>query len=301
MSARLNMNPTRYFSWKGKTFSQVTTAIQKNTATIPLYNNNIRNLFLPRPLKIFRREIASSTVSRCNVRTSVKIDELDRPNGYLVYKTPNTHGLNNTEDINLTTNKSQLSTPACSTSTNCMNQAQYARRRVRSSGMMPKKFNATKNNDQYYSSTSQYLNSRNRTFQQNQYNFIRQGDSKNKPGSALAVNNLYSANGLNHCSTLINKTPYVPVFYKPNNSQYATQGAVDSSARITRKIYDTLTTVGSKLRTPQGSTVSNSLAYRVPTGTFSYIKDSGKAFPVKLTPIINPYTGKLTKCQFTRN
>jgi hypothetical protein len=301
MSAMLNMNPTRYFSWKGKTFSQVTSTIQKNTATIPISKNNTRNLFLSRPLKIFRREIASSTATRCNIRTSVKIDELDRPNGYLVYKTPSTRGLNITEDINLTTNKSQLSTPACSSITNCMNQAQYARRRVRSSGMMPKKFNAAKNNDQYYSSTTQYLNSRNMTFQQNQYNYIRQGNNLSKPGSALAINNTYSANGLNHCATVANKTPYVPVFYKPNNSQYATQGAVDSSARITRKIYDTLTTVGSKMRTPQGSTVSKSLAYKVPTGTFSYIKDSGKPFPEKLTPIINKYTGKLKKCQFTRN
>jgi hypothetical protein len=301
MSAMLNMNPTRYFSWKGKTFSQVTSAIQKNTATIPISKNNTRNLFLSRPLKIFRREIASSTATRCNMRTSVKIDVLDRPNGYLVYKTPSTGGLNITEDINLTTNKSQLSTPACSSTTNCMNQAQYARRRVRSSGMMPKKFNVAKNNDQYYSSTTQYLNSRNMTFQQNQYNYIRQGNNLSKPGSALAINNTYSANGLNHCATVANKTPYVPVFYKPNNSQYATQGAVDSSARITRKIYDTLTTVGSKMRTPQGSTVSKSLAYKVPTGTFSYIKDSGKPFPTKVTPIINKYTGKLMKCQFTRN
>jgi hypothetical protein len=295
------MIPTRYFSWKGKTFSQVTSAIQKNTATIPISKNNTRNLFLSRPLKIFRREIASSSATRCNIRTSVKIDELNRPNGYLVYNTPNTRGLNITEDIHLTTNKSQLPTPACSTVTNCMNQAQNARRRVRSSGMMPKKFNVSKNNDQYYSSTTQYLNSRNMTFQQNQYNYIRQGNNLSKPGSALAINNSYSANGLNHCSTVANKTPYVPVFYKPNNSQYATQGAVDSSARVTRKIYDTLTTVGSTMRTSHGSTVSKSLAYKVPTETYSYIKDSGNPFPVKLTPKINKYSGQLIKCQLIRN
>jgi len=444
MSARLNRNPIRYFAWKGKTFFQVTSAIQKNTATIPISGNNSRNLFISRPLKLFRREIASIKAVPCNMRTSIKIDELTRPNGYLVYNSNNQYGLDTTLDFNLTTNKSQLSSSQCSTTTNCFNQAQYARRRVRSSGMIPKKFNDAKNNDQYYTSTSQYLNSRNMSFQQNQYNYIRQGDQTQKPGSAMAVNNLYSANGLNHCnvyyisaakgnntfsykwidsttntvtipdgyydvnslngafrvimttnkhyytniansakafllnivyntsanniqlqsfisspyynSPLVysvpagvtwNTTPnstvnpifiisnnftpvigftsqnyptsstgsnyyvnsnttvgiqptYVPVYYKPNNAQYAKQGAVDSSARITRKIYDTLTTVGAKLRTPQGSVISNTLAYRVPTSTFAYIKDSGKPFPVKLTPKINKYTGQLLKCQSNR-
>lgn len=441
MSARLNQNPIRYFAWKGKTFFQVTSAIQKNVATIPISGNNSRNLFISRPLKLFRREIASIKAIPCNMRTSIKIDELNRPNGYLVYNNNNQFGLDTTLDFNLTTNKSQLSSAQCSTTTNCFNQAQYARRRVRSSGMIPKKFNAAKNNDQYYTSTSQYLNSRNMSFQQNQYNFIRQGDQTQKPGSAMAVNNLYSANGLNHCnvyyisaakgnntfsykwidagtnvvtipdgyydvnslngafrvimttnnhyyiniansakvfllnivyntsanniqlqsfislpyynSPLVYSVPagvtwntapnstvnpifiisnnftpvigftsqnyptvstgsnyyvnsnttvgiqptYVGVYYKPNNAQYAKQGAVDSSARITRKIYDTLTTVGAKLRTPQGSVITNTLAYRVPTSTFAYIKDSGKPFPVKLTPKINKYNGQLIKCQ----
>ena len=34
---------------------------------------------------------------------------------------------------------------------------------------------------------------------QNQYNYIRMGDSSATPGTSLASNNLYSPNGLNHC------------------------------------------------------------------------------------------------------
>ena len=46
MSAILNFNQQRYFSWKGKTFSQVTTSIKKNIGTIPQRSNNIKNYFL---------------------------------------------------------------------------------------------------------------------------------------------------------------------------------------------------------------------------------------------------------------
>ena len=188
------------FTWKNKTFVQVTTALQKNTGTIAISKTNIQNLFNPTPLKLYRREIASSIIKPCNPRISTSIDELNRPNGYLVYNSATNYGLDNVLDLNITTNKYELSTPICNTSTNCLNQANNARKRVRSSGMMPKKFNPAKNNDQYYSNTTQYLKSRNRTFEQNQYNYIRQGDPTAQPGSPLAQNNLYSANGISHCS-----------------------------------------------------------------------------------------------------
>jgi hypothetical protein len=190
------MNPIRYFSWKGKTFNQITTAIQKNNVTI----EGKRNLFNSNPLKIYRREIANITTVKPCTRSDVTIDELNMPNGYLVYDNANTNaGLVNILDINTTTNKYDLSTPSCNTSTNCLSKQSNALRRVRSSGMIKRKFDASRNNDTYYTSTNQYLVSRNRTFQQNQYNYIRQGDPVSKPGTSLALNNLYSANGINHC------------------------------------------------------------------------------------------------------
>lgn len=437
----LHIKSKPYFAWKGKTFVQVTTALQKNTGTIPTTNKNIQNLFHPTPLKLYRREIASTTVSNCNPRISLSIDEINSPNGYLVYNSNNNNGMNTTLDINMTTNKYELPTSFCNSSTNCMNHANNARKRVRSSGMVSKKFNPAKNNDQYYTDTTQYLKSRNRTFEQNQFNYIRQGDPTAKPGTSNALNNLYSANGISHCdqykisasfgnntfsyvwvngtnytvtipdgyynintlydvlkttmtnnkhyyinnangsklfllnivfntstnfiqlqSFLINNyynnssysvpsgvtwsvvgntnklpyfiipatfTPaigfsagsypstafstsnsyinsngsaglqptYVSVYYKPNNAQFSQQGAVDSSSLITRKKYDTLTGVGSTLRTPAGNNIANTLAYAVPTYTYSYIKKSGKPFPVKLTPKFNPYNGEMKKCQ----
>lgn len=196
MSSTLNMNPIRYFSWKGKTFNQITTAIQKNKVTI----EGKRNLFNPNPLKIYRREIGNITSVKPCSRNDVKIDELNMPNGYLVYDNKYANsGLVNILDMNTTINKYDLSTPECNTSTNCLSKQSNALRRVRSSGMIKRKFNAARNNDTYYTSTNQYLVSRNRTFQQNQYNYIRQGDPSVKPGTNMALNNYYSANGINHC------------------------------------------------------------------------------------------------------
>jgi hypothetical protein len=78
-----------------------------------------------------------------------------------------------------------------------------ALKRVRSSGMISRKFLPGRNNDSaYHTDTKQYLISRNKTFNQNQYKFIRIGDSINKPGTAFTQSNIYSPNGFSHCNKL---------------------------------------------------------------------------------------------------
>lgn len=427
MSARLNFNPIRYFSWKGKTFNQIISSIQNNNKLIN--NIGVSELFKPLPLKIYRREIASVAPSVCNVRISSSIDVLDQPNGSLVSSNNNYtgNGLVNVLDINLTENESErpgnCSTTAFCTETN-------ARRRVRSSGMIKRTYNPEKNNDTYYTSSSQYLISRNRTFQQNQYNYIRQGDSGVKPGSAQSSGNVYSANGISHCKRavinqynntfqytwgpptasvvnvvipdggydidmlnsafetfmiaqghyFINKstltkiflmgfryniqydkiemqiaqsetyynnpslyspaygatwntatfTPtltilnnpfqnvvgfpyatytysvspilstidstampsYVKSYYKPNNSDFAQQGAVSSSSLITRLKYNTITNNGAAYQSAFGKATANALAYGVPEGGYT-IKDK-IGYPMKKTPVISKYTGEVS-------
>ena len=121
---------------------------------------------------------------------------MNRPNGTINNSTATIKGgLENLIDINLPNN-------TCETYENCsviLSPAENARNRVRSSGMIKRKFIEGKNNDTYYTSSTQYLTSRNRTFSQNQYNYIRQGDSTAKPGTNLASANVYAAQGLNHC------------------------------------------------------------------------------------------------------
>lgn len=204
MSAMLNFNKIPYIPWKGKTFNQITTIIQKNAAIISIGSSTqplLENIFRSRPLKIYRREIASVNNKQCNPRQTLSIDEMNRPNGYIISNPAYNAGLVSTLDINLTTNKYELATPSCNTSMNCISQQNNALKRVRSAGMTPRKFDQSKNNDTYYTSNSQYLNSRNRTFQQNQFNFIRQGDPTAIPGTTAAQHNFYSANGTNHCQS----------------------------------------------------------------------------------------------------
>jgi len=203
MSAKLNMNEVRYYSWKGKTFNQITSAFQKNKIVLPTTSGNV--LFNARPLPIYRRESRSKTAPVTgNERTSASIDQLNMPNGYSLTSSnvSCTFGVLNVLDAkeaNETTNKYQNG--SCVTTNPCMSQEYNARRRIRSGGMIKKNTAATGTAyDPYYTSTKQLLISRNKTFEQNQYNYIRQGDSTAKPGTNAASANVYSANGLARCN-----------------------------------------------------------------------------------------------------
>jgi hypothetical protein len=469
MSARLNMNEIRYYSWKGKTFNQITSAIQKNKITLSSTSGNV--LFNARPLPIYRRETRSKTAPASgNERTSASIDQLNMPNGYTL--TSNTQsctvGVLNILDgkeANETTNKYQ--NDSCLTTNPCMTQEYNARRRVRSSGMIKKNNLVTGTiYDPYYTSTKQLLMSRNKTFEQNQYNYIRQGDSFATPGTSAALNNVYSAHGMSTCAkyritnllgnntfqyqwfdgndytvtiedgyydlddinqqfkyTMSNNKHYlvlnstnskkfllnigfnnatkkielqsyayntstyntsiysypannnwssyvslsintatslVPVFkilgngfqdvigfsggnypsvliridgatskayqhpstntytytenqstsstvnakllpmysiiyYKPNNSQYAQQGAVSASSLITRLKYNTITNNTYKYQVAYGTAVANALAYGVPEGGYT-IKDK-IGYPIKKTPTFSKYSDGFAKCE----
>ena len=84
------------------------------------------------------------------------------------------------------------------------------------------------------------------------------------------------------------------VYYKPNNPQFAQQGAVTSSSRIARKKYDTITNSASSYRTAFGMHVSNALAYGVPANGYT-IKDK-LGYPNKNTPTVTA-TGEMRFCQ----
>jgi hypothetical protein len=473
MSTRLNMNEIRYFSWKGRTFNQITSIIKKNIGS---NNSSKHSFFMPQPLKIYRREIASSTTTStstnpytCNGRISTSIDLINMPGGSIIVNSDSgkTKGLINTLDINLTSNKYEKSGSCQTDVKNCMSQVTNARRRVRSSGIIKKQFDLTKNNDTtYHTSTNQYLVSRNKTFQQNQYYYIRQGNSNVKPGDALSVQNVYSSNGINHCkkyfisadtsfqyqwvdrnyytvniptgdynideisnifkttmtsnkhyfiknlnnsyiyllnisynnytnkielqslkttydifdstnyslpngnnwwnqlylypdsagdaATRVNITvwpgfeilnnnfkdaigfsngnypsniiqnnfdannlirqgytndliftsgfapglqsPYVTIYYKPNNPQFAQQGAVTASSHTVREKYNAITNNTDKYRKAYGLSVANALAYGVPENGYTWKDKIG--YPNKKTPVISKYTGEMKKCEY---
>jgi hypothetical protein len=201
MPARLNMNPIPYISWKGKTLTQITSHNIKNGANEGELSKN--NFFLPQPLKIYRREIATGNKPvSCSDRNSTSIDMLNMPNGYIITETFENHaGLVHTLENMVPNNTSQNGDCKEKTNTNvCM--VENAKRRVRSSGMIKRTFKSENNNDNaYFTNTTQYLVSRNRTFKQNQYTHIRKGEISLLPNSTLYNTNVYSPNGLTHCRT----------------------------------------------------------------------------------------------------
>ena len=81
-----------------------------------------------------------------------------------------------------------------------------ALRRLRSGGMIKKQFDISNDKQTYYTNTKQYIHSRNRSFDQNQYYYIRAGDATTSPGDSLSRNNLYSTNTLTDCKKFYNPT-----------------------------------------------------------------------------------------------
>jgi hypothetical protein len=203
MSELLNKKEQQLISWKGQTFQQITSSIRKNVHPSKYTNLANQRIFKATPLKIYRREIASVyDMSHCNARTSTRIDEINMPNGYIV-TTKTGKGLVNTLDFTLTTNASDR--PGHCSNSCILSPADNAKRRVRSSGNIKKQYHPSNNMANYYTDNRQYLESRVKTFQQNQYNYLRQGDSTLRPGDSLSVSNIYAGNGSSVC-----KKYYIP-------------------------------------------------------------------------------------------
>ena len=429
--------PQKLTGWKGKTLYEVVATIQKNTnSATSLTVHQIRKAL---PLKIYRKEIHNiknkTTTSNCSGRVSVKITDIDMPGSTIVTETAKSYsnGLVNTLNINPTTLSAENG--SCNTMSSCFSPAYNARKRVRSAGMIPKKYDINKNNDTYNSSTQQYLVSRNKTIKQNEFHYIRKGNAGFMPGPGLGATNIYSPGGLSHCYqpiisvennnntfsyrwAFLNTTPvnftvtipdgkydpftlnsvfqtaqlqnntyiispsginkflmaisydtvaqsitlianiatqtdyngykdannntiswsgntirtyftilnnkfadligflpgeysnganntsfcgfilpsYVPLHYKPNNPTFAIQGAVESSARIQRLKYNTITNGAALVKSSYGSAAANALAYGVSEQAYTAKTVIGDK--VKLTPSINPINGQLCKKRF---
>ena len=195
VGARLGLNEIPKISWKGKTFIQISSSLQLNT--IP-DAGSIHNTMRARPVNHIRREIASRpSLKTGNPRMSIRLDDLTGPNGYLVSQTTSCSGNQSTLDFNLTSNSTEKP-GVCQTAATCM--ANNALKRVRSAGMVKKNYNINRNNDHYCTSAQEYMVSRNKTYQQNQYAYIRQGNANAVQGTGLSSNNIYAAGGLSHCA-----------------------------------------------------------------------------------------------------
>jgi len=234
MSATLNMNAIPYFSWKGQTLQQITSVYKKNKKTlnsIPGKQTELREtpsnstltvgscivageLMRAMPLPIYRREIASIKNPSCS-RNSSTIASFEQPGGSIVNSKIKTNtGLVNVLDnkppsiANATTLTSEH--PGKCASSCILSPEVNARRRVRSAGMNRPQFKPENNNDRtYFTSTPEYLVSRNRTIKQNSYVYFKQGTSGVQPNTGNAKSNIYQSGntytpaGTSHCRQLI--------------------------------------------------------------------------------------------------
>lgn len=297
--------------WKGRTFNQIFASIQKNKISMKTIQPN--DLLRPLPQKLYRKEFASTsfstTSSSQNQRWAVKIDNLTSPNGYFISSQSTPNGvLTTTMDIQYENNKTQHPKTCSSFSSTtgvCLTPDMNAKRRVRSAGMIRKKFNPFRNNDSiYHTSATEYLVNRSLTFQQNQYNYLRNGTNQYKPGQKQTINNDYSAQGIQHCfysgdisTTSIANLPHKKVVYKPNNAKFSQQGAVSASSLLNRKKVDRFETNANLTVSSFGNATGNSMKYRfgATTNDNIYNLKIRKGFPTKCTPKITT-TGKYITC-----
>ncbi len=294
-------------SWKGQTITQIASSIKKNTTSAIISENNIR---LSQPLKLYRREISLSSHSSPSVqRTGIKIEHLNMPGGR------GTTELTTIPESALffvadatDSNTNVTATQYCENYSNeetCMASQSNALSRVRSSGLLRKKYNVDKNNEvSYHTNSKQYLESRNKTFNQNQFNYLKYGNSTVKPGDPLSGGNLYAPIGITHCESYVDEvsgetvSPYTQIYYKPKNHQFATQGAVSAGALITRKKFNAISTNALNFKTAYGNSVANAMAYSGDTSRRYTIKDKiGTTMPN--VPIVKA-DGSVTKSCFTR-
>ena len=164
MKPHISMVKNESQSWKGKTFQQVYASLQKNRRTAPVTLHSIRKA---QPLQIYRKEVVTSNAPTSFQRHATKIDTFDMPNGTFI--TANKHcssGLTATLDAKETVYSVQNGKQCMfqPNSSACVVTQQNALNRIRTSGIVKPSYNYNH---------SQYLQNRNKTFHQNQFNFNR--------------------------------------------------------------------------------------------------------------------------------
>ena len=194
MSAIL-MNQIPIMKWKGSTFNQVVTHIKKNGTTANESLGN--NIFSALPLKTYRKEIGTGSCT--SSRNTTTIEELNRPGSSIVNsKSPVCNGLVNIVDFNVPYNSSEK-IGECASECVVGTPETNARRRVRSSGMIKKQFDLSTEKPTYYTDSRQYLNSRNKTYAQNNFHYFREGDATAVQGSSQSIANIYTTNTTTDC------------------------------------------------------------------------------------------------------
>lgn len=159
--------------WKGQTFNHIISKLKKNGTM-----NSRTGYFSPPPVKHYRRELTSA--NNCS-RATITMSDFEKPGANVISKTGDQH----TIDINVPN-----LVPTNNTCVVCPNNA---RRRVRSTGNL---FNIRDStnlaNDLNYNLTGkQYLQSRQKSFEQNNYETFFIGNTTMQEGHFATRPNHY--------------------------------------------------------------------------------------------------------------
>jgi hypothetical protein len=228
--------PKKAPSWKGNTLYQIIASIQFNKMS-PVQIAPA-DLLRPLPLKIYRKEInntnSSSRTATCSVRPSTSITGLDMPGSTIITSVDRSYNNGLVNILSLETTTLTAENGLCDTTSACfLSPSENARRRVRSAGMISRKFNLNRNNDHYYTSTKEYLVSRNRTIEQNQYKFFKQSNIGLLPNNSNSKTNIFRPQGLSHCSR-----PSISASIGNNRFSYIWIDGTSNTVTIPDGIYD---------------------------------------------------------------
>ena len=206
-------------SWKGQTFNQIVTKLKKNKNDV-----TSTNIFLSSPVKQYRRELVTTNICSWSSAT-INMDDFNVPGGTVV-NSATKKGIF-TVDINLPNDTTERPI-----NNSCAIRANDARRRMRSGGNIKSVANAGMSNTvKYCTSAIQYLEKRNKKFDQNNYSVLKYGDPTFNDGIPSTTQNVYTANGINECAkvriqghsetplftyTWINGNTY-PIFFEDGN------------------------------------------------------------------------------------
>jgi len=193
MSALINETPIVNWKHSDNTFTQISSGVKYNN---PDVTSDKSAYFRALPLKIYRREIVTD-IAVANPRTSGRIFDFDRPGGTTITDTNDCIGIRSTQIINTSVDKGceKLDEPC----TVFLSAEDNARRRVRSSGMIRKKYNANTTAPTYFTDTKQYLESRSLSYKSNSNFHVYSGDVTSDAGSSGASSNIYTASSGQNC------------------------------------------------------------------------------------------------------
>jgi hypothetical protein len=192
MSVLIHETPIVIWKHPDNIFTQISSGLKYNNYSTSDKSAYFRAL----PLKIYRKETAINTIFT-NPRTSGRIFDFDRPGGTITTNTNDCIGIKNTQIINITVDKGcENNTEPCKV---FLSAEDNARRRVRSSGMIRKKYNEHTTAPSYFTDTKQYLESRSLSYKSNSNFHVYSGDVTSSAGSSGASRNIYTSSSGENC------------------------------------------------------------------------------------------------------